>query len=552
MLRATEHDESGGWRLELEGRLAGDWTKEAERLWASAPIGKPRLVDLRGVTCADVDGRDLLHRMHREGARFVAGGVVMKALVEELRSDRFESAAMVVKVIGAALLAMFASTSNALAQTSTPPPPQTSTQAAASTSPAGAPLRLTLQQAVSIGLRQSPEVAIANLNLAAVQEHRTVARAALLPQIGLNVNEKVTRASVEALFGGRLEGFPDHIGPFWTFQAGAGGSAPIFDLTLWNTWRAAKEDVDASEADQTSTQELNAELVVSQYLGSLRASADVEAVRTRLDLAKALLDLATDMQRNGVGTSLDTLRANVEYQNELQRRTQAESQLSIALQGLRRLLSLNPDQSIELADAASFFETPSIDVDSNLDRAYAQRPEMQAIAARNRAARFHLQAARDERLPKLAVAGGWSYEGLRPDSAIPTYQFGAYVTMPLFTGGRIGAAIATEEIGVRTLTEEERQLRDRIAYEVRAAATRLDSTRSEVGAATLGVSLAREALSQSQDRFRAGVANNIEVITAQDALSRANDNQISALYRYNQARADLARSTGQMQSTYGK
>jgi len=48
------------------------------------------------------------------------------------------------------------------------------------------------------------------------------------------------------------------------------------------------------------------------------------------------------------------------------------------------------------------------------------------------------------------------------------------------------------------------------------------------------------------------VANNIEVITAQDALSRANDNQISALYRYNQARADLARSTGQMQSTYGK
>jgi len=172
MLRATEHDESGGWRLELEGRLAGDWTKEAERLWASAPIGKPRLVDLRGVTCADVDGRDLLHRMHREGARFVTGGVVMQALVEELRSDRFESAAMVVKVIGAALLAMFASTSNALAQTSTPPPPQTSTQAAASTSPAGAPLRLTLQQAVSMGLRQSPEVAIANLNLAAVQEHR--------------------------------------------------------------------------------------------------------------------------------------------------------------------------------------------------------------------------------------------------------------------------------------------------------------------------------------------------------------------------------------------
>jgi outer membrane protein TolC len=57
---------------------------------------------------------------------------------------------------------------------------------------------------------------------------------------------------------------------------------------------------------------------------------------------------------------------------------------------------------------------------------------------------------------------------------------------------------------------------------------------------------------QAQDRFRAGVANNIEVITGQDELARANDNQIAALYSYNQARADLARATGQMEALYSK
>ena len=51
-------------------------------------------------------------------------------------------------------------------------------------------------------------------------------------------------------------------------------------------------------------------------------------------------------------------------------------------------------------------------------------------------------------------------------------------------------------------------------------------------------------MTQARDRFQAGVANNIEVITAQDALARANDNQIVALYRYNQARADLAPRDG--------
>jgi outer membrane protein len=57
---------------------------------------------------------------------------------------------------------------------------------------------------------------------------------------------------------------------------------------------------------------------------------------------------------------------------------------------------------------------------------------------------------------------------------------------------------------------------------------------------------------QARDRFKAGVANNIEVIQAQDSLARANDNQIVALYRFNQARADFARSIGQMERIYAK
>src|SRR6185436_4383833 len=400
--------------------------------------------------------------------------------------------------------------------------PARSTSAQSATA---APLRLTLQQAVSLGLAQAPEVALANLNLAESQEARTAARGALLPQVSFGVSEKVTRASLESVFGKKVPGFPDHTGPFWSFEAGPTGSMPVFDLTLWNQWRAAREGVTAAAAHQTTARELNAQLVVSQYLGTLRASAEVEAAASRLELAKALFDLASDLQRNGVGTSLDTLRAHFEYQNERQRHTEASAQLAISLQGLRRLLSLDPDQPIELADRASFFDTPVLSVDSSLERAYQQRPELQAVASEIKAASLLKQSAQSERLPRLSLAGGWSYQGLRPATSIPAYQYGAYLNVPLFTGDQIG-------------------------YDVRTAATRLDSARTEVEAANLGVTLAREGVTQAQDRFRAGVANNIEVITAQNELSRANDNQISALYRYNQARADVARATGQMESLY--
>ena len=70
--------------------------------------------------------------------------------------------------------------------------------------------------------------------------------------------------------------------------------------------------------------------------------------------------------------------------------------------------------------------------------------------------------------------------------------------------------------------------------------------------ANLGVDLAKQEVEQARDRFQAGVANNIEVITAQDELARASDNQIAALYRYNQSRADLAHAVGQMEAVYAK
>jgi outer membrane protein len=64
--------------------------------------------------------------------------------------------------------------------------------------------------------------------------------------------------------------------------------------------------------------------------------------------------------------------------------------------------------------------------------------------------------------------------------------------------------------------------------------------------------LAQEEVAQAERRFAAGVTTNIEVITAQDNLARANDNQIDALYRFNISRAALARATGDIESTYSK
>jgi len=415
-----------------------------------------------------------------------------------------------------------------------------------------APLKLTLHEAVTLALRQNPEVQIGILNLAESVQDANIARADLLPQADLDVSDAAMRGNVEAAFGQRFPGLPEHYGPFQIFAAGPQFSTPIFDLSLWRKWQAAKSSEQASDADRVSIREQVTLLVVSQYLLCLRAAADVRAGQSRVDLAQALYDQAEDLQKHGAGTGLDTLRANVELQNEKQVLLVAQTEEKTSLYGLARLLNLDPHQSVELEDAMSFFETPNLNLQESIDASFAARPEMLALNARQKALEDEKKAVSDSRLPAARFVGSWDYLGISTSTGIPAYNYAVQFDVPVFTGGRIHAENTRADLELIKIARQRDDLRDQIALEVKTAAAELDSARNEVDVANQGVTLAQEEVQQARDRFAAGVANNIEVVSAQDALARANDNQIGALYRYNQARADLAHASGQMESLYAK
>jgi hypothetical protein len=85
MLRITVQEDGAQCRLQLSGRLAGAWVAETEITWRSAPVsGRPVEIDLREVTGIDEAGRCLLQAMNQAGARFIAKGVAIEALVEEI------------------------------------------------------------------------------------------------------------------------------------------------------------------------------------------------------------------------------------------------------------------------------------------------------------------------------------------------------------------------------------------------------------------------------------------------------------------------------------
>ena len=414
------------------------------------------------------------------------------------------------------------------------------------------PLKLTLKDAVGMALKQNPQVILANLQVSQSEQDRRLARADMLPQAGGSVSETVDRLNLHAAIGLAFPGFPTHVGPFEVFQAGVSVNAPVFDLTLWRRYKSSKLGIETRRAQETTAREESVMLVVSQYLGCQRASADVAAGQSRVELAQAVYDQSADLQKNGVGTGIDTLRANVQLQNEKQRLILAQTDLATSLNGLARLLNIDPHRTIDITDQVNFFDTPTVSIDQTLEKAYATRPELRALHSEQERAELAARTASDQRLPKLSFNGSWAEQGLTPDTVIPVYQYQGSLMFPLFTGGRIQSERAKAALAIRQLQQQETEARNRIALEVKNAAAQVEAARNEVAVANAGVQLAHEEVTQARDRFQAGVANNLEVITAQDELARANDNQIGALYRYNQARASLAYAVGQMEALYAK
>jgi anti-anti-sigma regulatory factor len=73
--------------LRLEGRLAGPWVQELERCWDTTigtPTDHPLSLDLSAVTYVDSDGKDLLKKIHQQGAKLVASGCLTRCIVNEI------------------------------------------------------------------------------------------------------------------------------------------------------------------------------------------------------------------------------------------------------------------------------------------------------------------------------------------------------------------------------------------------------------------------------------------------------------------------------------
>jgi outer membrane protein len=412
-----------------------------------------------------------------------------------------------------------------------------------------APVQLSLHEAVRLALKQNPQLLAARLEALETKQTSRIARSAFLPKASLSLEEQAIRFNLATLIG--QEPAPYSVGPYSNAQLGSNFDVPIIAVSAWRSYQAQKQRERASRLDASDTQETIASIVVNQYLSLERAKATERAVESRIELAQALLHLADDQVAQGTGTHTDALRANVELDVEKQNLASAQADTRGFGYGLAQVLGLNADQYVVATEELNAHDDDVPDEQQSLAEALTTRPDLKALQALSSAARDDQKASSMQRFPEFHFDGYWAQSGRSPASALPVYTYQAEMRVPVFTGGRIDAETNRAKLATAQSNETVADRRDGITQEVRTALSSLQAAREQLQLSTDAVRLSTREVIESRDRFQAGVTNNIEVITAQTSLAQATDSQIGAMYRLQQARADLSHARGRIAEEYG-
>jgi outer membrane protein TolC len=362
------------------------------------------------------------------------------------------------------------------------------------------------------------------------------------------VLEERQKVSLQALgFSGSLfpgVTLPRVIGPFSYFDARVSATQRVFDWKSIQKYRSSVVGESVARFNLKDARDLVVLATGNAYLVAIAGAARVETAQAQVETAKALYDKAVAQQQAGVAPGIDTLRAQVEYQTRRQQLIAATNDFAKQKISLARVIGLAPGQEFELADKSPYRAFPVPDLETSLQRAYSLRSDYKAAHDRLVAAQLERSAATAGYFPTVDMTANFGEIGSVPGDVLPTYAVVGTVNIPIFQGGKVHGDVLKAEASLRQAQAQMADVRALIDQDIRNALLDLKSSADQVEVAESSVNLAEQALTQSRDRFSAGVTDNLEVVQAQEALASAHESFISSLYLHNLAKVSFARALG--------
>jgi len=439
---------------------------------------------------------------------------------------------------------------------------------AAAQNPARDTLRLSIQEAVTNGLKVADEVRLSATQADIADAQYGAARGSLLPLLRLSSSFGRTYSSARSLA----------LNPVFNqtnaYSVNLNFSQPVFQGgRLFNSARATSSLAEASHLDAQEQRALFSVQVQRAYLSALLANRLVELQETNLQLASARLAQVQQFQTAGRAAQYDVLRAKVERANIEPLTIQARNDRDLAQLDLKQLLNLPLERPLVLTTVIDPNDV-RVMVASYLDSTSTpRRPALRSAELTARARRFAIKAARADLLPTVSVfiqAGFGAFPPATfgipstrgvlanefcPAGSLPTRlcqnggwfedaSMGVNVTWNLFDGLRSVSGLQLARAQTRIADLSLRQEEELVSVEVARARAELRRSRAVFDGRRETSTEAQEAFRLASLRFSRGLSTQLEVSDSQLAFLTAEGNEARATYDLYLATAELARALG--------
>lgn len=315
------------------------------------------------------------------------------------------------------------------------------------------------------------------------------------------------------------------------------------------TIRAAEEQVRSAELEvERQAQQLRLD-VTNDYYDIQQADQQIRIAQAAVANSQASLKDAQALERAGLGTRFDSLRAQVQLANDTQSLTQALSQRQVARRALVRRLSLARDANVSAADPVAVAGRWNPTLEETIVQAFQSRAELTQQLAQRNISQARRRIALSELGPQVGVFANFTPSVVLnniSDTAGYSYALGGRVSLNIFDGGAARARAAQEEANAAIAETNFADTRQQVRFEVEQAYANLQSNFENIQTASVAQEQAQESLRLARLRFQAGVGTQTDVIDAQAALTRAQSNQLQAVLDYNRALASLERAVSNL------
>ncbi len=406
-----------------------------------------------------------------------------------------------------------------------------------------APLMITLESAIEMALGRNPFHQASLETEAQAMARLRQATARFFPTL----NATGTHTLKEKLMTLAFAGQEFEVDFTENYQAVFTLAMPIFTGgQLLAGRREAKLNVETTREGIRQSEQETVFNVKKAFFGCLLAGEFVDVAKEALDLAEKHYQNVKNLYEVGMASKFDLLRSEVQAANLRPQLIRARNELVAAELGLKTILNIDLGRGLKIEGKLDF--TPvELDVEKAVLEASVNRPELKQADFQVRMAREMVKIARGSMLPSLAIGGTFNYWGNKVNFKGWTnyYSVNLVLNIPIFNGLEEEARMSESKSLSRQLEWTKKGVAANVELEVRQAHLNYKQAKETLLSQEKNIEQAREAVRLAELNYNEGLVTNLDVTSAQVALSQARTNYSQAVY-------DCVVSLAQLEKAVGK